>query len=237
MNGDKALLNSMSSSLNSASFGTAQVVVAPPAPFLSIARQEFNSSIGISAQNCSQEKSGAFTGEISCDMLKDLNIEWVILGHSERREIFQESNDLVGKKVAFALKSGLKVIACIGEKLEEREKNETMNVVISQLKGITSQISESDWKNVVLAYEPVWAIGTGKVATPEQAQQVHEQIRQWLSANVSTSVAEETRIMYGGSVNAKNCAELAGQKDIDGFLVGGASLKPLDFVTICKSKL
>jgi triosephosphate isomerase (TIM) len=144
---------------------------------------------------------------------------------------------LIGEKVAFALKNGVKVIACIGEKLEDRQANQTMKVIISQLEGITSQISASLWDNIVLAYEPVWAIGTGVVATPDQAQETQQQIRDWISKNVSPQVAEKVRIMYGGSVNAKNCADLQSQKDIDGFLVGGASLKPQEFLTICKCKL
>jgi triosephosphate isomerase len=237
MNGDKALIQQMSSTLNAETFGAAEVVVAPPFPYLATARAAFSPSIGVSAQNCSQNKSGAFTGEISVEMLKDLSVDWVILGHSERREIFKESDDLVGEKVAFALKNNVKVIACIGEKLEDRQSGQTMDVVIRQLKGITSKISADEWKTVVLAYEPVWAIGTGVVATPAQAQETHEQIRNWLAENVSPKVAEETRIMYGGSVNAKNCVELQSQKDIDGFLVGGASLKATDFLTICKCKL
>lgn len=166
-------------------------------------------------------------------MLKDIGIEWVILGHSERREIFRETDDEIGLKVAHALKAGLKVMACIGEKLEEREANKTTEVVVRQLAAIAKHVS--DWTNVVIAYEPVWAIGTGKVATPDQAQEVHKDIRAWLKEKVSAEVAEATRIMYGGSVNGGNAATLAKEEDIDGFLVGGASLKP-EFVTICNAK-
>jgi triosephosphate isomerase (TIM) len=144
------------------------------------------------------EKSGAFTGEINTALLKDLDIDWVILGHSERREIFKESDDIVGKKVSFAIKSGLKVIACVGEKLHEREAGETMKVVKRQLQAIADNLTEQEWKNVVVAYEPVWAIGTGKVATPQQAQDVHREIREWLSEKVSNAVGEATRIQYGG---------------------------------------
>ncbi|KAI8892695.1 Triosephosphate isomerase [Globomyces pollinis-pini] len=237
MNGDRALLDSISATLNSNEYEKSEVVVAPPAPLLALARNTFSPAVGIAAQNCSQHKSGAYTGEIHADLLKDLNIDWVILGHSERREIFNESDELVGEKVAFAIKNGLKVMACIGEKLQERQANETLNVLIRQLEGIKSKLSEAEWENVVIAYEPVWAIGTGVVATPAQAQETHLQIRNWLASNVSQKVADETRIMYGGSVNAKNCGELQSQPDIDGFLVGGASLKPADFLTICKSKL
>ncbi|KAJ3270249.1 triosephosphate isomerase [Terramyces sp. JEL0728] len=237
MNGSKALVDEISGALNTGDFGLVEIVVAVPAPLLPLAREKFKSSIGVSAQNCSQEKAGAFTGEINVDILKDINVDWVILGHSERREIFKESDQVIGKKVSFAIKNGLKVIACVGEKLNEREANQTMQVVVRQLEAIRKELTEAEWANVVLAYEPVWAIGTGKVATPQQAQEVHFEIRKWLAANVSEKVAEQTRIQYGGSVNAKNCGELQSQPDIDGFLVGGASLKAADFVTICKCKL
>lgn len=167
MNGNKALVQEISESLNGNQFNV-EVVVAPPAPLLSITRQALDKTVGVAAQNCSQIEKGAYTGEVSVSMLKDLGIEWVILGHSERREIFKESSELIGKKVAFAIKNGMNVIACCGEKLEDRQSGKTMDVVIEQLKGITSEISASDWNQVVLAYEPVWAIGTGVVATPQQ---------------------------------------------------------------------
>jgi triosephosphate isomerase len=150
-------------------------------------------------------------------MLKDIGIDWVILGHSERREYFHDSDELVGQKTKFALDAGVSVIACIGEKLDEREANITNDVVARQMKAIAAEVK--DWTNVVVAYEPVWAIGTGKVATPEQAQDVHAFLRQWLKENVSEKAANETRILYGGSVNGGNCKTLAGKPDIDGFLV------------------
>ncbi|RKO83951.1 Triosephosphate isomerase, partial [Blyttiomyces helicus] len=214
-----------------------EVVIAPPAPYLDTVRKALRKDVGVSAQNVYTEKSGAYTGETSTEMLKDLNVDWAIIGHSERREIFKESSEFVGKKVAAAVKAGLKVIACIGEKLEEREANKTTEVVFAQLKGIADELSPADWANVVVAYEPVWAIGTGKVATPDQAQEVHKDIRQWLKENVTPEVADTTRILYGGSVNAKNSSDLHSQPDIDGFLVGGASLKGPDFLTICRCKI
>ncbi|KAH7281808.1 hypothetical protein KP509_36G063900 [Ceratopteris richardii] len=165
-------------------------------------------------------------------MLVNLEIPWVILGHSERRSLLKESNEFVSDKVAYALSQGLKVIACIGESLAQREAGETMTVVSEQTRAIADKIT--DWTNVVLAYEPVWAIGTGKVATPAQAQEVHASLRTWLASNVSSGVAESVRIIYGGSVNGANCRELAAQPDVDGFLVGGASLKP-EFVDIIRS--
>ncbi|KAI0509827.1 hypothetical protein KFK09_010424 [Dendrobium nobile] len=166
------------------------------------------------------------------EMLVNLGVTWVIIGHSERRALLGESNEFVGEKVAYALSQGLKVIACVGETLEQREAGSTVDVVSAQTKAIAERIS--DWTNVVVAYEPVWAIGTGKVATPAQAQEVHFELRKWLKENVSAEVAESTRIIYGGSVNGANSKELAGQPDVDGFLVGGASLKP-EFVDIINS--
>ncbi|KAJ8631732.1 hypothetical protein MRB53_025055 [Persea americana] len=209
-----------------------EVVVSPPFVFLPLVKNSLRPEFHVAAQNCWVKKGGAFTGEVSAEMLVNLEIPWVILGHSERRLILNEANEFVGDKVAYALSQGLKVIACIGETLEQRESGSTMDVVAAQTKAIAARVS--NWANVVLAYEPVWAIGTGKVATPAQAQEVHCELRKWLKANVSDEVAATTRIIYGGSVNGGNCKELAGQPDVDGFLVGGASLKP-EFVDIIKS--
>eukprot|EP01137_Pigoraptor_chileana_P019428 Opistho-2@80459 len=167
-------------------------------------------------------------------MAKDNGANWIILGHSERRNIFKESNELVGDKVARVLAAGLKVIACVGELLAERESGRTNEIVFAQLKGIAEKVT--DWTNIVVAYEPVWAIGTGKTATPEQAQETHADIRGWFRANVNGAVADSVRIIYGGSVTAGNAAELAKKEDVDGFLVGGASLKP-DFVKIFQARL
>ncbi|MCL4127901.1 UNVERIFIED_CONTAM: hypothetical protein GTU68_000208 [Idotea baltica] len=189
--------------------------------------------IGVAAQNCYKVGKGAFTGEIAPSMIQDLGCEWVILGHSERRNVFGESDELISEKVGFALESGLKVIPCIGEKLDEREGGRTQEVVFRQMKALLPNIK--DWSRVVIAYEPVWAIGTGMTASPAQAQEVHAQLRQWLRDNVSAEVADSTRIIYGGSVSAANCNELASTGDIDGFLVGGASLKP-DFIKIINAR-
>ncbi|KAG6533875.1 triosephosphate isomerase, chloroplastic-like [Zingiber officinale] len=209
------------------------VVVAPPYIYLDKVKQSLTDLIEISAQNSWVGKGGAFTGEISAEQLIDLGCKWVILGHSERRHIIGEDDQFIGKKAAYALSQNLKVIACIGEKLEEREAGKTFDVCFQQLKAFADSIS--DWTNVVIAYEPVWAIGTGKVATPQQAQEVHAAVRDWLKKHVSAEVASFTRIIYGGSVNGSNCAELAKQEDIDGFLVGGASLKGPEFATIVNS--
>lgn len=221
--------------LNGASvnFESTEVLVAPPALYFDFVRQNLNANFHVSAQNCYKKEKGAFTGDISPAMIKDMGGDYVILGHSERRNVFGESDELIGEKVKHALESGLNVLPCIGEKLDERESGKTTEVVFRQMKFITDNVS--DWSKVVIAYEPVWAIGTGKTATKEQAQEVHAQLRKWLADNVSAEVAESTRILYGGSVNGANCKDLASQPDIDGFLVGGASLKP-EFVTICNAR-
>ena len=170
---------------------------------------------------------------LSPDMIKDLGLEWVILGHSERRIIFKESDEVIGKKISHAIATGLKVIACIGEQIEEREANQTEEVLSKQLKAAASSIK--DWSKVVIAYEPVWAIGTGKTATPDIAQTTHNFIRNWLKQNVSEEVSNTTRILYGGSVKSSNSKELAALPDVDGFLVGGASLISQEFVDIINS--
>jgi len=235
MNSSLAFLKTLIDSLNREQFDeNVEVVIAPPSVYLDRVRQSVKKDISVAAQNAYNVSSGAFTGETSPEMLKDLGIEWVILGHSERREIFKESDEFVASKVAHALKVGIKVIACIGEKLSEREAGDTFNVVTRQLKALVSNIN--DWSNVVIAYEPVWAIGTGKVATPQQAQEVHVFIRGLLKDLVSPEIAENTRIIYGGSVNAGNATDLAKEADVDGFLVGGASLKP-EFITIINSRI
>ena len=201
MNGSRQLIETLVASLNKGTWGSnVEVAVSPPAVYLDAVRQKLRSDIIVSAQNIYFEKSGAFTGEISAEMLLDLGIKWTLAGHSERRELFHETDEIVGKKTSFAIHSGLSVIACIGEKLAERESDKTTEVVFRQLKAIADQVKPEDWSKIVIAYEPVWAIGTGKVATPQQAQEVHEAIRGWLAKNVSASVAESTRIIYGGMI-------------------------------------
>jgi triosephosphate isomerase len=204
-----------------------QVVVAPPALYLLLVREHLSPRIEVAAQNVFDKPNGAFTGEISVSQLKDSGITWAIVGHSERRTILGESDAVVASKTKYATDNGISVIWCCGESLEEREGGKTLDVITGQLKALSEKLGGPEaWKQIVIAYEPIWAIGTGKVATTEQAQDVHAAIRKWLKENVSESVADETRILYGGSVNGKNCKELATQPDIDGFLVGGASLKP-----------
>jgi len=206
-----------------------EVVVAPPTIYLMLVQQQAP-ELALAAQNVHDQPKGAFTGEISAEMLVDCKIPWVILGHSERRNLFHDHDEFVAKKTQHALEVGLSVILCVGETLQEREANQTEQVVSNQLKFISEAVK--DWSRVVIAYEPVWAIGTGKTASPQQAQEVHKSIRNWLKNNVSEKVANETRIIYGGSVNAKNANDLAKEEDVDGFLVGGASLIPEDFIKI-----
>nr|1ML1_A Chain A, TRIOSEPHOSPHATE ISOMERASE [Trypanosoma brucei brucei]1ML1_C Chain C, TRIOSEPHOSPHATE ISOMERASE [Trypanosoma brucei brucei]1ML1_E Chain E, TRIOSEPHOSPHATE ISOMERASE [Trypanosoma brucei brucei]1ML1_G Chain G, TRIOSEPHOSPHATE ISOMERASE [Trypanosoma brucei brucei]1ML1_I Chain I, TRIOSEPHOSPHATE ISOMERASE [Trypanosoma brucei brucei]1ML1_K Chain K, TRIOSEPHOSPHATE ISOMERASE [Trypanosoma brucei brucei] len=166
--------------------------------------------------------------------LKDFGVNWIVLGHSERRWYYGETNEIVADKVAAAVASGFMVIACIGETLQERESGRTAVVVLTQIAAIAKKLKKADWAKVVIAYEPVWAIGTGKVATPQQAQEAHALIRSWVSSKIGADVAGELRILYGGSVNGKNARTLYQQRDVNGFLVGGASLKP-EFVDIIKA--
>ncbi|XP_034681427.1 triosephosphate isomerase, chloroplastic isoform X1 [Vitis riparia] len=233
-NGTKDSISKLVSDLNSAKLeADVDVVVAPPFVYLDQVKNSLTDRIELSAQNSWVGKGGAFTGEISVEQLKDIGCNWVILGHSERRHVIGEDDQFIGKKAAYALSQGLKVIACIGELLQEREAGKTFDVCFQQMKAFADAVPS--WDDVVIAYEPVWAIGTGKVATPLQAQEVHIAVRDWLKKNVSAEVASKTRIIYGGSVNGSNCSELAKQEDIDGFLVGGASLKGPEFAVIVNS--
>jgi triosephosphate isomerase len=183
------------------------------------------SNIKVGAQNVHWEDSGAFTGEISAALLKSLNVTYVILGHSERRQFFGDTNETVNKKIKSVLKHGLLPIVCIGESLEEREAGKTMDVIKKQCDGSLAGLTAEEMEKITLAYEPIWAIGTGKTATADQAQEVHAFIRGWLKEKFGEDTAEVVRIQYGGSVKAENTVELLSQPDIDGALVGGASLK------------
>jgi len=230
MNGTKESIDGIAKFLAEAELDTnVDIVVGVPSCYIEYCVKVLPSPVKVAAQNCYKVEKGAFTGELSTAMIKDCGANWVILGHSERRNVFGEDDKLIGEKVGYALQSGLSVIPCIGELLEEREAGTTNEVCFRQLKAIADNVT--DWSRVVIAYEPVWAIGTGKTASPAQAQEVHAAIRNWLKDNVSAEVAESTRILYGGSVSAGNCRDLAAQPDIDGSLVGGASLKP-DFIQI-----
>ncbi|KAI0266353.1 triose phosphate isomerase [Gloeopeniophorella convolvens] len=212
-----------------------EVVVAPPSLYLIPVLESLRKDVKVAAQNSHAKTQGAFTGEVSPAQLKDAGIPYVILGHSERRTLFGETSAIVAEKTRAALDAGLSVILCVGETLAEREAGRTQQVVEEQLQAAVALLSPGDWSRTVVAYEPVWAIGTGKVATAAQAQEVHADTRKYLASVVSPAVAESTRIIYGGSVTAANCKELSTQADIDGFLVGGASLKP-EFVNIVNAK-
>jgi len=189
----------------------------------------------IAAQNCYSEEKGAYTGEISAEMIKSTGADYVIIGHSERREIFNESHEMLAKKVNLTLKHKLKPIFCCGEKLEIRQKNEHFDLVKRQIQESLFHLSKDDFKKVVIAYEPVWAIGTGVTASPAQAQEMHLFIRNLIKEKYGEKISNDTSILYGGSVNAKNATELFSQPDVDGGLVGGASLKADDFNTIIHS--
>ena len=212
-----------------------EVVVCPPFISLQAVKDVLaGSRIGLGAQNVYWEKNGAFTGEISAPMLKSVGCTYVIIGHSERRTYFGETDETVNKRVFAALSEGLKPIVCVGETLEERESGKTFDVIKRQIVGGLANLSVEQMASVVIAYEPVWAIGTGKTATPAQAQEVHAFIRKLLNDIFGQTTAEATRIQYGGSVKPDNATELMSQPDIDGALVGGASLKADSFEKIIK---
>ena len=214
----------------------AEIIIGAPFTALETATRETKgSNIKIAAENMNAKESGAYTGEVSPLMLKDLGVEYVILGHSERREYYHENDEIINEKVKSALAHDLKPILCIGEKLEQREAGTTNDVVKTQIVGGLKDVTAEQMANVVLAYEPVWAIGTGKTATPAQAQEVHAFIRGLLTDLYGKEVAENVTVQYGGSMNDGNAADLIAQTDIDGGLVGGASLIPEKFAVIIKA--
>ncbi|MEX2091472.1 MAG: triose-phosphate isomerase [Pirellulales bacterium] len=211
------------------------LLVCPPSVYiLPIAEAVQGTKLAVGGQNMHFEPSGAFTGEVSAAMLLDVGAKYVILGHSERRNIFKETDADVNKKTHAALAAGLVPIVCVGELLEEREAGKTAAVIKSQFNGSLAGVTPEQIERTVLAYEPVWAIGTGKVASPQQAEEVHADLRSLLAKRYNAAVAAKVRILYGGSVKASNAGELLGQPNIDGALVGGASLKIDDFLGIAK---
>jgi len=212
----------------------ALVIIAPPYTHLSKVNDLID-GVKLSAQNCASEESGAYTGEISPDMLLSAGVEYVILGHSERRSYYGEDNQLLNKKVKLALSKGLKPIYCCGEVLEEREKGLLFDVIREQVTVGLADLSKEDMSNVVIAYEPVWAIGTGVVASPGQAQEMHKFIRDLLVELFDREVADNMTILYGGSCKPSNASELFANPDVDGGLIGGASLKAEDFLAIVNS--
>lgn len=211
----------------------ADLLVCPPFVYLpAVAEALTGSRVALGAQNMYFEVAGAFTGEVSAAMLQDVGASFVILGHSERRHILGETDADVNKKTRQALAAGLTPIVCVGELLSEREAGHTAKVIETQFLGAYEGVSEAEAARTVIAYEPVWAIGTGKVATPEQAEEVHADLRRLLTSRYTSGLADTVRILYGGSVKPSNAAELLGQKNVDGALVGGASLKADDFLGI-----
>ena len=205
------------------------VICTPFIHLASIAQFLDQNIIGLGAENCADKEKGAFTGEVSAEMVKSTGAQYVILGHSERREYYKETPEILKEKVLLAQKNDLKVIFCIGESLEEREAGKQNEVVKAELEGSVFNLSEEDFRKIVIAYEPIWAIGTGKTATAEQAEEIHAYIRSIIAEKYGQAVADDTTILYGGSCKASNAPELFAKPDIDGGLIGGASLKAADF--------
>ncbi|MCY1490348.1 Triosephosphate isomerase [compost metagenome] len=211
----------------------AHIIVAPTFVNLASAVDHLEfTNIGVAAQNMHQAESGAFTGEISADMLKSIGVGIVILGHSERRAYFHETDALLAEKVNTALKHELQVIFCFGEELKDRQSGNHFNIVENQLRDGLFHLEAKDWESIVLAYEPVWAIGTGETASPEQAQEMHKFIRETITSKYNATLAEDVSILYGGSVKPDNAKEIFSKPDVDGGLIGGAALKATDFAAI-----
>ena len=217
--------------------GGASVIVCSPFTYLHslVSLAKGNTQVTVGAQNCYQEEAGAFTGEISAKMLKSVGVDSVIIGHSERRQYFGETNAILAKKTGVALTNDLTPIFCIGETLEERESGNFFDVIKTQLDEGVFGLDQNQFSKIIIAYEPVWAIGTGKTASAAQAQEIHAFIRKQISEKYNDETANETSILYGGSCNPKNAKELFSQPDIDGGLIGGASLKSRDFVDVIKA--
>lgn len=212
-----------------------KLIVAPPFTHIfSIGEKIKGTGTGLSSQNCASEAQGAYTGEVSAEMLAGINVEYAIIGHSERREYYKESGEILLKKIKLALANGISPIFCVGENLNEREENRHFEVVKKQIEEVVFNIDDSDFEKIIIAYEPVWAIGTGKTATAEQAQEIHSYIRKVLSEKFGTR-AENTSILYGGSCKPSNAKEIFSKPDVDGGLIGGASLNANDFIAIAKS--
>jgi triosephosphate isomerase len=230
------LISEITNMLKDEKRNDANVIFATPFVYLHAVRNLVEQSgTYLAAQNCSEHTKGAYTGEVSASMLSSVGASYVIIGHSERRLFYHETHQQLAEKTNRALEEGLKVIFCCGETLDIREKNEHIQFVQEQIAGSLFHLSNEQMKNVVVAYEPVWAIGTGKTATTEQAQEMHAEIRKYLSGKFGIETAQNTSILYGGSVNAGNAKELFACPDVDGGLVGGASLKSRDFTDIIKA--
>lgn len=237
MNGTRQMVQALLGTLVSKNteLTRAKVVVCPPYLYIPLAMELLRgTSILLGGQDVWVESEGAFTGDVSAAMLADFGCSWVIVGHSERRSLHAEDNYLVAKKAMAAQMAGLVPIICVGETLDEREKGRTKTVIARQLDAVLETVGIQMFASAVIAYEPVWAIGTGRTATPQQAQEIHEYIRQRIAIN-NADIASSLRILYGGSVNPGNAAELFNQPDIDGGLIGGASLNGIDFIEICRA--
>jgi triosephosphate isomerase len=233
MNTDAGRALALARDVAAGATGQVDVVLIPPACFLaSVASATAETTVGVGAQNLHPATGGAFTGEVSGPMLTSLGVTYAVCGHSERRHVFGETSAFVGEKVSAAHEHGLIPILCVGETLEDREADTTDSVVLGQLGEGLAGLAPAQVASTVVAYEPVWAIGTGRTATPEQAQEVHATIRHWLGERFGAEVADQVRLQYGGSVKPSNAAELLGQPDIDGALVGGASLDAESFLAI-----
>ena len=236
MNGSSEFAVSLAKEIAAEKAEAVDVLVAPPFPYLpAVAAAVEGSAVIVGAQNGWHEPPGAFTGEVSMDMLLDVGCKSVILGHSERRHILKETDSLINAKVRAARAAGLQAILCVGELLEEREAERTNEVLDTQMAGGLADVDEAALSDIVIAYEPVWAIGTGRTATPDQAQAAHAHLRNWLAKRYNPAASESVRILYGGSVKPDNAAELLSQQDVDGALVGGASLKSASFLPIIRA--
>lgn len=237
MHGSKTVIADLLSGLQTqlAVLQNVDVVVCPPYPYLLWAQKHLPQAVELGAQNVCAEPKGAFTGEVAASMLADCGCRFAIVGHSERRQLFAESDALVARKAAELLAHKLVPIICVGETLAAREANETLAVIGAQLQALITQIPAAQILSCVIAYEPIWAIGTGRTASPEQAQEVHAFIRETLARSLGLSIAQEIKILYGGSVKADNAAALFSQPDIDGGLIGGASLNAEEFAAICRA--
>ncbi len=212
------------------------IIIAPPFIHLTeVGKVIDREHVSLSSQNCASEQQGAFTGEVSAEMLWSAGVDYVIIGHSERRAYYQEDNDILNKKIKLALDNNLKIIFCCGENLEQREANKHFEVIKKQLTETVFTLIKEDFDSIILAYEPIWAIGTGKTATPEQAQEIHKFIRSLISEKFGNDIAQETTILYGGSCKPANAKQLFVNPDVDGGLIGGAALKAEDFIDIVNS--
>jgi triosephosphate isomerase len=212
------------------------VMIAPSFPFLKTAVDHVaDRNIEVVAQNINENKSGALTGEVSVDMLKSVGVKTTLVGHSERRSHYHEDDDLLYKKINMALECHMDVIFCFGEELKDRKSNSHFDIVKSQLENTVMKLESNSWKNIVLAYEPVWAIGTGETASAEQAQEIHQFVRNYISEKFNSEVANNVSILYGGSVKPSNAVEIFNKRDVDGGLIGGAALKANDFIEIIKA--